>query len=187
MKDSQEGLTKKELSKIILILAGATILVPALAVMPGLGYALKPILKNQGLYPSDIDRAVKRLKKQKLIAISYEGKQTKITLTENGQRKVLSFKLSEMKLKKGKWDGWWRIVIFDIPEKDKKARNFLRSKMQELGFYMLQKSVLVTPWECKDEIDFIKHYYGIGDCVNLIRAKTFDGEEAVKNYFELDR
>ncbi|MCL5784511.1 MAG: CRISPR-associated endonuclease Cas2 [Patescibacteria group bacterium] len=186
MSNAITGLSTKDLTKNILILAGVTILVPTLAVMPGLGYALKPILKSQGLYPSDIDRTLKRLKKQKLISISYEGEQTKITLTENGKRKVLSFKLEEMRLKKGKWDGWWRIVIFDIPEKDRKGRNYLRNKMQELGFYMLQKSVLVTPWECKKEIDFIKHYYNLGDCVNLIKAKTFDGEDPVRNYFELD-
>lgn len=178
--------SKKYLTKTILILAGVTILVPTLAVAPGLGYALRSLLKYKGLFPSDVDRAVERLKRQKLISISYEGDKTKITLTKNGQRKILSYKLEEIQLKKGKWDGWWRIIIFDIPEKDRKGRDFLRSKMQDLGFYTLQKSVLVTPWECRDEIDFIKHFYGLGDYVNLIKAKTFDGEDLVKSYFELD-
>lgn len=175
-----------DLTKSILILAGASMLVPTLAVAPGLGYALKPILKISGLYPSYIDKTLKRLNKQGLISISYDGDKTKITLTEGGKRKVLSYKLSEIKLKKGKWDGWWRIVIFDIPEKDRKGRNILRSKMQELGFYMLQKSVFVTPWECKEEIDFIKHFYHLGKYVNLIKAKKFDGEDLARNYFELD-
>lgn len=185
-KDCTGGLSKKDLTKTILILAGVTLLVPTLAVAPGLGYALKPLLKCAKLYPSEIDRAVDRLKRQRLISINYQGEQTKITLTEDGKRKVLSYKLGELKLKTGKWDGWWRVVIFDIPEKDRKGRNCLRSKMQELGFYMLQKSVLVTPWECQNEIDFIKYYFRLNDHVNLIKAKTFDGEDVVKNYFELD-
>ena len=117
---------------------------------------------------------------------SFDGDKTKITLTENGERKVLNYKLSEIKLKKGRWDGIWRIVIFDIPEKDRKGRNILRSKMQELGFYPLQKSVMVTPWKCKDEIDFIKHFYHLEDYVNLIHARIFDGEDVVRGYFELD-
>ena len=176
----------RDLTKVILILAGVSILVPTLAVMPGLGYALRPLLKNKKLFPSQIDQTLERLKKQKLISISCEGDKTKITLTEGGRRKVLSYRLEEMELRKGKWDGWWRGVIFDIPEKDRMGRNILRSKMQELGFYMLQKSVMVTPWECKEEIDFIKHFYNLGDHVNLIKAKTFDGEDSVRNYFELN-
>lgn len=185
MNDLEEKLTKRELTKTILTLAGVAIIIPTLAVAPGLGYALRPLLKNSKLFPSEIERAVTRLKKQRLISIDYGGDKTKITLTENGRRKVISYELGEIQLKKGKWDGWWRVVIFDIPEKDRKGRNYLRDKMQELGFYTLQKSVLVTPWECKDEIDFIRHYYGLGDCVNLIKAKTFEGEDAVKNFFGL--
>lgn len=178
--------SSRDLTKAILILAGVTVLIPAMAVAPGLGYALKPFIKSKGYYPYDIERTLNRLRQQKLISISHNGDKTKITLTQNGRRKVLSYKLSEIKLKKGKWDGWWRVVIFDIPEKDRRGRNVLRSKMQELGFYMLQKSVMVTPWECRDEVDFIKHYYNLGDYINVIKAKNFDGEDLVRNYFELD-
>lgn len=180
-----EKLTSKDLTKIILILVGAVILVPTLAVMPGLGYAIRPLLKAKGYYPSRIDNTLKRLHKQKLISISDQDGKIKIELTEDGKRKVLAYKLEEMQLKRDKWDKWWRVVIFDIPEKKKPARDFLRKKMTELGFYMLQKSVFVTPWECRDEIDFIKHYYDVGSCVTLIKAKTFDQEDLVKNYFEL--
>lgn len=176
----------KDLTKVILILAGATILVPALAISPGLGYVLKPFLKDQEYFPSRIDSAMRRLQRQKLISITEKNGKVKIALTENGKRKVLAYKFEEMQLRKGKWDGWWRVVIFDIPEKKKAARNFLRDKMSELGFYMLQKSVLVTPWDCRNEIDFIKHYYEVGDHVILLKVKTFDSEDLVKNFFELD-
>lgn len=181
-----EKYSTKDLSKIILVLAGATILVPTLAMMPGLGYALRPLLKKGSFYPSHIEGTIKRLKRQKLISVKErkDGK-TEILLTEDGRRKALTYKLEEMKLKSKKWDGWWRIVVFDIPEKKKYARNFLRNKMKEIGFYLLQESVLVTPWECRNEVDFIKHYYDIGDCISIIKAKTFDGEELVKNYFNL--
>src|SRR3989344_5098105 len=51
----------------------------------------------------------------------------KIVLTKEGQSKALKFKLDEMEIKKPpRWDGEWRIVIFDIPEKLKKAREALR-------------------------------------------------------------
>lgn len=176
----------KDLTKTILILAGVTVLIPALAVSPGLGYVLKPFLKNEDYYPSEIERTVRRLHKQKLISYDERNGKTKIALTKSGKRKVLSYKIEEMSLKKGKWDGWWRMVVFDIPEKKKKARDILRNKMKEIGFYQLQKSVLITPWKCEDEVDFIKNLYGVeGENICLIKAKEFDGEDLAKNYFDL--
>lgn len=38
-----------------------------------------------------------------------------------------------------KWDGKWRMVIFDIEEKERKNRDFLRIKLRELGFGMIQE------------------------------------------------
>ena len=110
----------------------------------------------------------------------------KIVLTKEGQKKALKFKLDEMKIKKPvKWDGEWRIVIFDIPEKFKKAREALRMKLKELGFLELQKSVLVLPYECEDEINFIVEIFLIRPFVRFIRAKSFTNEEQLKIKFVL--
>ena len=158
-------------------------MVPALAASPGLGYALKPFLKNY--YPSRINRAVKRLHKQELISITEKKDKIIIELSEKGKRKVLSYKLEKMELKTGKWDGWWRMVIFDIPEKNRKARDYFRSQLRYLNFYLLQESVLVTPWRCNDEVDFVKHLFGVDRHVQLVLAKHFDGEDRVKSYFRL--
>ena len=47
-----------------------------------------------------------------------------------------------------KWDGRWRIVIFDIPEKQRSIRYFLRSKLKEWEFINWQKSVWATKKNC---------------------------------------
>ena len=110
----------------------------------------------------------------------------KIVLTKEGQKKALKFKLDEMEIKRpAKWDGEWRIVIFDIPEKFKKAREALRLKLKELGFLELQKSVLVLPYECEDEINFIVEVFLIRPFVRFIRAKSFTNEEQLKIKFGL--
>jgi len=49
------------------------------------------------------------------------------------------------KLAESGWDGKWRVVIFDIPEIDKKSREYLRWKLLSWGFGMLQKSVYISP------------------------------------------
>lgn len=110
----------------------------------------------------------------------------KIILTKEGQNKALKFKLDEMEINKSaKWDGEWRIVIFDIPEKFKKAREAMRIKLKELGFLELQKSVFVLPYECEDEINFIMEVFMIRSFVRFVRAKSFTNDEQLKIKFGL--
>lgn len=175
----------KDLTKdILIILAASAIILPVVAIAPGLPLAFGPFLKKK-YQPSRVKQTLYRLQKQEVVSIKEIDGKVRIELLDKGKRRVLAYKFEEMLIKKGKWDGWWRIVIFDIPEYKRNARDFLRAKMKELGFYILQKSVLVTPWKCREEIDFIKHFYEVGEFVNLIQAKSFDGEEKVRRYFNL--
>lgn len=110
----------------------------------------------------------------------------KIILTKEGQTKALKFKIDDMKIKKPpKWDREWRIVIFDIPEKLKKAREALRLKLKELGFQELQKSVFILPYECENEINFIMEIFKIRPFVRFVRVKSFTNEEQIKIKFGL--
>jgi phenylacetic acid degradation operon negative regulatory protein len=62
-----------------------------------------------------------------------------------------------LSLAKQKWDGKWRVVIFDIAEINKRTRNLLRAKLKELGFGMLQESVWVSPHDFgKDVAEFFE-------------------------------
>ena len=109
-----------------------------------------------------------------------------VILTEKGKRRALRYKLDEIEIKKPvRWDKKWRIVIFDVPEKKKRAREALRSKLRELGFKELQKSVFVYPYECKDEIDFINEVFDIRPYVKLIIAESVTNEEELKLFFNL--
>ena len=55
------------------------------------------------------------------------------------------------------------MVIFDIPEKKKKAREALRQKLKDLNMVKLQDSIWVTPYPCEDEIAFIKSIFNLSD------------------------
>lgn len=43
-----------------------------------------------------------------------------------------------------KWDGIWRVVIFDIPEQKRVVRDMFRRKLKHWGFKSYQLSVWVT-------------------------------------------
>lgn len=130
---------------------------------------------------------LKRLQNRKLIDYIHlpDGK-VKITLTARGKNKVLMYNFDEMRLKTHGWDGKWRMIIFDIPDRQKRAREALRQKMREMDFYPLQKSVFITPYPCEDEIDFICGIFEINrNNVLLLEISRFEGSEKLKRHFRL--
>lgn len=108
-----------------------------------------------------------------------------LILTEKGKMKALTYHFQEMKIKKENWDGKWRIVVFDIPEKLRWGRDALRDKLKELNFYELQKSVFVFPYECRNEIEFIIEFFGLRQYVRLGILESIDNEFHLKKIFEL--
>jgi len=106
-------------------------------------------------------------------------------LTEKGKWRALNYKLENIKNKKEKWDGKWRMVAFDIPEKDRRGRNALRQKLKKIGFYELQKSVLITPYKCKEEIISLVSFFQLAKYVRFGILDFVDNEEYFKKIFKL--
>lgn len=118
--------------------------------------------------------------------VDISDEETRVVLSEKGKLRAIQFKIDDMEIKKPKkWDGKWRIVMFDIPEKIRNARDALRHKLRELGFYELQKSVLVYPFECRDEIDFIAEVFNIRQHVRYGRLEHITNEAELIKHFDL--
>jgi len=108
-----------------------------------------------------------------------------ILLTDKGKLKTLTYHFQEMKIKKKNWDGKWRIVIFDIPEKLKKSRDALRRKLKNLGFYELQKSAFVFPYQCQNEIEFVIEFFNLRKYVRFGILERIDNGLYLKKIFNL--
>lgn len=129
---------------------------------------------------------IKRLKKQKDIKLVKENGKVALKLTEKGRIKLLRYDLKNLKLKKPeKWDGKWRLIIYDVPENKKVSRVILRRYLRSLDFLPLQKSVYLTPYQCEEEVELLRSYYDIIDDVVLLTVTGIEQEEAYKKYFKL--
>ena len=91
-----------------------------------------------------LSNALKRLRENGFIEF-ISDKELALRLTDKGKNKALWVK---MKLEQGKWDGKWRMVIWDIPEKRRKARDLLRYELKQLGFEKIQNSVWASKKDC---------------------------------------
>ena len=169
------------MSKTIFTSLAIPALMGSILVFPSLGYVIKQFTnkKNKPFY---IKQVFRRLEKQNLIS-THEDPSGELTikLTDQGKQRALTYKIETMKIKRlEKWDGIWRIVIFDIPEDKKQAREIFRQYLKKLEFYMLQKSVFVQAFPCKDEIDFLKHNFEIANFVTFIEAKSIDKQNLLR-------
>ena len=180
-----------ELAKDILMTIAAGEIIPATFLMPVLPKALKPLVgiwsrKYSARRSANFIKSLSYLQKNRLVSIAEKDGQQILTLSEDGKKRILCFDLHQMGIKKPKrWDGYWRIVIFDIPEKRKQGREALRSKLKQLGFYQLQKSCFIHPFDCKSEIDFISEIFEVGPFVNFIVAREIEGGAQLQRIFGL--
>lgn len=128
------------------------------------------------------------LKRQGLIEIKREGSQIYISLTKDGKRKAGIFQINNFKIKRPKkWNKKWSVVIFDIAQLKKIYREAFRGKLKELGFYPLQKSVWIHPFNCRAEIELLRDFFGLSENeIRLIIAEDIGDDKKLKNFFKLN-
>jgi len=117
---------------------------------------------------------------------SEEGKKY-LKLTDKGHWKLAMLEIGMGKNKEQKWDGKWRILIFDIKEIQRYQRDRMRAGLIELGFKKLQNSVWVYPYDCEDLLFLLKTYYGFGKSVLYIIADKIENDGWLRDSFALSR
>ena len=177
---------------VLMIIATGTVAFGG-AIIPGI-FKIFESFREASSVPSEktyskrqIENALNNLKKRKFVKIIKEKNgRVKIKLTNKGRKRILEMSLDSLKIKKlPKWDGKWRIVVFDIPVKQNPGREALRKKMKNLGFKQLQKSVWIIPWECEDEMLFIAEMYKVEKYVEIITADNILHEKEFRQVFQI--
>jgi len=173
--------------KILLLLWGGLAL--GLSHSPKVSFKiLEGIAKDwEEINRDSLRRGVKSLHNLKLIKeIRNDDGSITVVLSQKGKKKAQERDMAKIKINKPqKWDRRWRVVLFDIPEDRKSARDGLRYRLKKLGFCEYQKSVFVHPYDCKKEIDYIVEFYGVQEFVGFIIADSFNNEKHLKKYFGL--
>ena len=109
-----------------------------------------------------------------------------VVLTEDGKKRALRYKFDALVLPKtAHWDRKWRILMFDIPVRFKKAREAFRYKIKDLGLAQYQKSVWIYPYPCLDEVAFTAKFFGVAKYVHFVEAESISGEIEYKEIFDL--
>ena len=103
-------------------------------------------------------------------------------LTKKGKRSATQLAINKM-IQNKNWDKKWRILIFDIPETRRSFRDNLRKSLIDIGFYQLQKSVWIFPYDVKDYLYDIIPGFREGDWFQYIEAGKISSEDKLKKRF----
>ena len=152
---------------------------------------LQPLLKKYGeeghdYDQKDVEKVTQKILKDHYVEIYSKNGKDYLRLTNKGRRQLIEYNIDTIAIKDQKWDGNWRLVMFDIPEKYKSARNVLRRKLREIGFVKMQKSAWICPYECQEEIAFISETYLVQPFVNYFVVSKVDNERSLRTIFGLD-
>lgn len=177
-----DAIKPKTLAAAILLLIGGGALAVTALMAPGVLQALKPLIarnhKRKYYERERIRTELRRLKKRRLVDLYQHGDDLFIKITENGKSRLRKLSFDNLLIPRMEhWDRKWRVVIFDIPEKYKRSRWTFQSKLKDLGFYPLQKSVFVFPFDCRDEVDFLTSFCEIKPFVHYLETNDLDGKE----------
>lgn len=181
VRNSKGEIAKKILLSLVAIGAvGACIMLPGMAIVLSL-FVPKNQRERQSYY-----RSLYGLQRKNYISLKKKGSSYEIRVTKEGEKLLGRYKFAQLKLRKPKrWDGFWRAVTFDIPETKKGVRIALNRKLKELGFLAFQKSLFIYPYDCKEEINFIRDYFNEHDTIKYFIVKNFEGSKKIAKYFKL--
>lgn len=176
-----------KIAKIVLKTIGAAGLISIAILAPNTLQALDMFYDRKKYNPKyQINKVAIRLKEKGLVEFRNENGKIFLRLTKKGETELLKYQLQELTIKKpSKWDGKWRIVIFDIKEHKRKIRDELRQTLEILGFLKLQNSVWVYPYDCEEVITMIKSHFHIGKDILYITAEKIENDKWLRQKFFL--
>lgn len=130
-----------------------------------------------------ITLARNRLKQRGLI----EEVNGRLHLTERGQAHIERILMREYQIPEPvRWDGKWRVLIFDIREQRRQVRFRLRALLQGAGFVRLQDSVWVYPYPCDEFVALVRAHLasGVGELRALV-AEALESDRSLREHFRL--
>ncbi len=130
--------------------------------------------------------AFEKLIGKRMLQIEQTPRGKFVRLTEKGKFELAS-KIGKARVQKPRrWDKRWRVVIYDIKEQRKKLRIQLKEILRAYGFYRLQDSVWVYPYDSEALLILLKANFKIGNEVLYLVVEQVENDKHLKEHFGID-
>jgi len=182
-KESSRRKKRADIQRIIL----ATISKASVMTVELLAPGVMEVMEDLGLMPKKrqpdiIKRSQSRMIERGLLL--WDNR--RLRLTPKGERRLRLIEARDFQFKKPKkWDGRWRVLIFDIPETRKNLRERMRATLRAVGFVRLQDSVWIFPYPCEDLVTLLKADFKIGRDMLYMIVDTLELDAPIRAKFGL--
>jgi len=124
-----------------------------------------------------LTRSVKNLIESGCAEIIHSDNQDYLKITQKGKNKLNSIKLlGEDTLVPTTWDGFWRIIILDLPEERKSERESLRYLLKKANFVCIKNTVWISPYPYENLFTNIKKDLNLSTEMMIIVTDKLDQE-----------
>ncbi len=124
-----------------------------------------------------LTRSLKGLREAGLIEQVASPQNEYARLTKEGKKKAHSLELENDKgLVNTSWDGFWRIILLDLPESRKAERESLRYLLKKAGFVCLKNSAWISPYPFEHLFTNIKKDLGLTTEMMILTTDNVDEE-----------
>ncbi len=178
--------SKKDYAKKILRILGQKPAISTLELKETINSKARPNTLGLALPESSyaITRSLKGLRDAGLIENISSPQNEYARLTKEGKKKIHSLELeNETSLVNTSWDGFWRIILLDLPESRKSERESLRYLLKKAGFVCLKNSAWISPYPFEYLFTNIKKDLGLSSEMMIIVTQMID-DETKKILFE---
>ena len=182
---SRQRHRKEKIQQYVLAAIGVAGSLALAAAAPNVAGMFARTISNLPQMRSRTRSAANKLAQKGLIRFVERDRRTVLEITPEGSR-VLALELAKKSLaKKRKWDGRYRIVAFDIPQRLKKRRDTLRRTVRSLGFLHLQHSMWVFPYDCEELVMLLKSELKLGKYIVYMIADEIENDGWIRRHFKL--
>lgn len=193
---SLEGRTKERSKKrniknaILLGLLGGATIAGYAALGPAVlaGFVALGGRDGHRIFDTKLKRSLRTLIDKELVEFKEKNGKKYLAITHKGcaylrRKRGLGYEVKKPK----RWDGKWRGGIFDIKESRRADRDRLREELENIGFYRLQNSVWLYPYDCEDVVTLIKSDYRLGGNVVYMIVEEIENDRKLKEHFKLNK
>lgn len=181
--ESMDKDRREEMVRLLLnILVGKEPL-PIKALEPGLPGVAEYVAGFTKLTHQEVQPYIRYMKEKGWIAFEHIQGEFYFVVTSRGkkhwQKQQIPAALPKTPLQEAKW----LVVMFDIPNKHKTARDKFRKQLLSWGFARVMESTFVTPYDWSRPVENIRMLFGIAPYVRLFHATSIERETEIARKF----
>ncbi len=148
------------------------------------------LMNDFGISESSVRGATLRMMQQDFFQVRKIGNKSYYSLTPKGKRNQEEGVRRVYSIRNHKWDGFWRVLIYSMPEEKRDLRNQVRKELTWVGFGMVSGSTWLSPNPLEKQILEMIDTYDLKEYAMLLSSSAFlshEPHEIISKGWNLDQ